>query len=130
VEIVVGLTPSMGGPQRLAERAGPARARELVYTGQLFDAATMERWNVVNRVWPDDDFAEKARKLADRLANGPTKAHAATKALVKAQKEGGARAADAIVADVSSPLFATEDLKNAVKSFLSEGPGKATYEGR
>ncbi|HWH19248.1 MAG TPA: enoyl-CoA hydratase/isomerase family protein, partial [Solirubrobacterales bacterium] len=39
VEKVVGLTPSMGGPQRLAERAGPARARELIYTGDLFDAA-------------------------------------------------------------------------------------------
>ena len=52
VEIVVGLTPSMGGPQRLAERAGPARAKELIYTGELFDAATLERWNVVNRVSP------------------------------------------------------------------------------
>ena len=40
----------MGGPQRLAERAGPARARELVMTGQLYDAATLERWNVINRV--------------------------------------------------------------------------------
>ena len=46
------------------------------------------------------------------------------------QLEGGARAADAIVAEVSGPLFATEDLQNAVRSFLTEGPGKATYEGR
>ncbi len=52
VEIVVGLTPAMGGTQRVAERAGPARARELVMTGELFDAATLERWNVVNRVVP------------------------------------------------------------------------------
>src|SRR4029077_13567686 len=40
VETVVGLTPAMGGTQRLAERAGPARARELVMTGELYDAAT------------------------------------------------------------------------------------------
>jgi enoyl-CoA hydratase len=130
VEIVVGLTPSMGGPQRLAERAGPARAKELIYTGELFDAATLERWNVVNRVYEHGAFAEQARAFATKIANGPTKAHAATKAIVRAQKEGGARAADAIVGEVSGALFDTEDLKNAVRSFLTDGPGKATYEGR
>jgi enoyl-CoA hydratase/carnithine racemase len=130
VEIVVGLTPSMGGPQRLAERAGPARARELVYTGELYDAATLERWNVVNRVLPDEGFAEAAQAFALRIANGPTLAHAATKRLVREQLNGGARAADAIVADTSGPLFASEDLKGAVRSFLEEGPGKARYAGR
>jgi enoyl-CoA hydratase len=130
VEIVVGLTPSMGGPQRLAERAGPARAKELIYTGELYDAATLEGWNVVNRVLPDEGFDAAARAFATRIANGPTRAHAATKALVRAQKEGGARAADALVAEISGPLFDTADLQNAVRSFLTEGPGKATYEGR
>jgi enoyl-CoA hydratase len=130
VEIVVGLTPSMGGPQRLAERAGPNRAKELIFTGELFDAATLERWNVVNRVFPADAFEAESRAFAEKVANGPTVAHAATKRLVAAQKEGGARAADAIVADVSGPLFATDDLQNAVRSFLTDGPGKATYEGR
>jgi len=130
VEIVVGLTPSMGGPQRLAERAGPARAKELVYTGDLYDAATLERWNVVNRVLPDEGFDEAARAFAATIASGPTRAHAATKAVVRAQKEGGARAADEIVPEVSGALFDTEDLKNAVRSFLTEGPGKATYHGR
>jgi enoyl-CoA hydratase/carnithine racemase len=130
VEIVVGLTPSMGGPQRLAERAGPARAKELIFTGELYDAATLERWNVVNRVLAPDGFDDAARAFARRLAEGPTRAHAATKAIVRAQKEGGARAADAIVAEVSGALFDTEDLQNAVRSFLTDGPGKATYEGR
>jgi enoyl-CoA hydratase len=130
VEIVVGLTPSMGGPQRLAERAGPARAKELIYTGELFDAATLERWNVVNRVYAPEEFEQSARAFATKIANGPTRAHAATKAIVRAQKEGGARAADAIVGEVSGALFATEDLKNAVRSFLEDGPGQATYQGR
>jgi enoyl-CoA hydratase len=130
VEIVVGLTPSMGGPQRLAERAGPNRAKELIFTGELFDAATLERWNVVNRVYAPDEFDAAARAFAERVANGPTRAHAATKRLVGAQKEGGAGAADAIVAEVSGPLFDTEDLQNAVRSFLTDGPGRATYEGK
>jgi enoyl-CoA hydratase len=130
VEVVVGLTPSMGGPQRLAERAGPARAKQLIYTGGLFDAATLERWNVVNRVWPDQSFAAAAHAFALRLSNGPTQAHAATKQIVRTQVEQGTHAADAIVPVVSSRLFATEDLRNAVASFLRDGPGRARYEGR
>jgi enoyl-CoA hydratase len=130
VETRVGLTPSMGGPQRMAERAGPARARHFVMTGGLFDAATLESWGVVTRVYGDDEFEEKSRAFARMLAEGPTKAHAATKAIIRAQKEGGARAADEIVPAEAGALFATEDLKNAVQSFLTEGPGKATYQGR
>src|SRR6185503_8715564 len=94
VETRVGLTPSMGGPQRMAERAGPARARHFVMTGGLFDAATLESWGVVTKVYPDAEFEDRSRRLALELANGPTKAHAATKAIIRAQKEGGARSAD------------------------------------
>ncbi len=130
VETVVGLTPAMGGTQRLAERAGPARAREFVMTGDLYDAATLERWNVVNRVLPDEGFATATREFALRLAQGPTRAHAATKSLVRAQVEGGARAADALVPDAAGGLFDTEDLRGAVRTFLQQGPGKATFEGR
>jgi enoyl-CoA hydratase len=130
VETVVGLTPSMGGPQRLAERAGPARARELVYTGELYDAATLERWNVVNRVLPDEGFADAARAFAMKLANGPTRAHAATKAIIRAQLEIGTSGADEITPELSGALFATEDLQNAVATFLADGPGRATYSGR
>jgi enoyl-CoA hydratase len=130
VETRVGLTPSMGGPQRMAERAGPARARHFVMTGGLFDAATLESWGVVTRVYPDAEFEERSRTFAKRLAEGPTRAHAATKNIIRAQKEGGARAADEIVPAEAGALFATEDLQNAVRSFLEDGPGKATYEGR
>ena len=130
VEIVVGLTPSMGGPQRLTERAGPARARELIFTGEAYPAATLERWNVVNRVLPDDGFADAARAFARRLAEGPTRAHAATKAIVRAQLAGGTRAADEVTPAVSGALFATQDLQGVVASFLADGPGKATYSGR
>lgn len=131
VERVVGLTPGMGGTQRVAERAGPARARELVMTGELFDAATLERWNVVNRVFPDDQLLEKTMEFATQLAIGPPKAHDATKRMVRAfLDEGGVRGADAHVGDIAASLFATEDLQNAVQTFLNEGPGKAVFEGK
>jgi enoyl-CoA hydratase len=130
VETVVGLTPAMGGTQRLVERAGPARARELVMTGGLYDARTLERWNVVNRVLDDDGFAEAARTFARRLAEGPTLAHVATKRIVRAALSGGARAADEVVPEHAGGLFATEDLQGAVRSFLERGPGHADYKGR
>ena len=130
VEIVVGLTPSIGGPQRLAERAGPARAKELVFTGDRYPAAVLERWNVVNRVLPDEAFSATAREFAQRLAAGPTLAHAATKQLVNTAVREGVQAADALTPAVSGHLFSTADLRGAVASFLSEGPGRATYAGR
>lgn len=129
VEIVVGLTPLMGGTQRVAERAGPARARELVMTGGLYPAETLERWNVVNRVLPDGELAEKAARFAQRLATGPTLANAATKRIIRAQTDEGTRGADARTADIGAPLFETDDLRGAVESFLERGPGKATYRG-
>jgi enoyl-CoA hydratase len=130
VEAVVGLTPGAGGTQRMAERAGPGRAREFVFTGGLYDAPTLERWGVVNRVVADGTVHEKGMRFAARLASGPTRAHAATKRIVRAYREGGVDRADEITPYQFAELFATEDLRNGVESFLAEGPGKATFEGR
>jgi enoyl-CoA hydratase len=130
VEAVVGLTPLMGGTQRMAERAGPARAREFVMSAGLYPAAELERWNVINRVLPDDELAEKSLRFAQRLASGPTVAHHATKRIVRAFLDHGVRGADDRAADIGAPLFATSDLQEAVESFLQQGPGKATFEGK
>lgn len=130
VERVVGLTPSMGGTQRIVERAGPARARELVMTGRLYGAQELERWNVVNRVWPDDAFEEKATALATDLAAGPTRAHLVTREIVRLAARDGVDAADEATPELSSTLFETKDLKGAVRSFLQDGPGNAIFDGR
>jgi len=128
VERVVGLTPSMGGPQRLAERCGSGRARELVMTGGRYDAATLHAWGVVNSVHEDVEAA--ARDLVADLADGPTRAHHATKQIIAAAASGGVAAADRVTPELSGALFATEDLQTAVRSFLDDGPGKATFCGR
>jgi enoyl-CoA hydratase/carnithine racemase len=130
VEAVVGLTPGAGGTQRMAERAGPARAAEFVMSGGLYEAATLERWNVVNRVVPDDKLLEKGMRFAHKLADGPTVAHGATKRIIRGYRAGGVEEADRVTPEVFAGLFASEDLKNAVQSFLTEGPGKATFQGR
>lgn len=131
VEKVVGLTPSMGGTQRLAERAGSGRARHFVISGGIFGAEEMERWGVVNQVFAAGQFEQRSRALAEELAAGPTRAHAMTKHILKRFREGGIPAADEAVRTEAGELFATEDLQNAVKTFLEHGgPGHATFEGR
>ncbi|RZT87373.1 enoyl-CoA hydratase/carnithine racemase [Pseudonocardia sediminis] len=130
VEATVGLSPAMGGTQRLAERAGTGRAREFVMTGDLYDAATMHSWGVVNRVLPVDGFDGEARALAHRLSSGPTVAHAVTKNVLRSYLDGGVAKADADVPALAGELFATEDLRNAVQTFLTIGPGHSVFEGR
>lgn len=131
VEKVVGLTPSMGGTQRLAERAGSGRARHFVMSGGIFGAEEMERWGVVNLIYPEDEFEARSRALADELASGPTKAHAMTKHVLRRFREGGIPAADEAIRTEAGELFATEDLRNAVRTFLEHGgPGHAEFHGR
>jgi enoyl-CoA hydratase len=131
VEKVVGLTPSMGGTQRFAERAGSGRARQFVLSGEVFGAEELERWGVVNAIYPEEEFDQRSRVLAEELAAGPTKAHAMTKHILRRFREGGLPAADEAVRTEAADLFASEDLQNAVKTFLEHGgPGHAQFEGR
>jgi enoyl-CoA hydratase/carnithine racemase len=130
VERVIGLTPTMGGTQRLASRAGAARAKELVFTGELYDAATLERWNVVNRVLPDDGFDDAVAAIVRQVAEGPTVAFGAAKKILRHLETGGLSEALAHTTSIASELYDTDDLQRGMESFLADGPGKATFEGR
>lgn len=132
VERRVGISPGMGGTQRMAERAGTARAREFVMTGNLYGAAELQSWGVVNRVVPAADLLIAARALAADLAAGPTLAMAATKAVVRAQADEGTRGADARINELTAHLIESEDAKAAVATFLEHGPKAAepTFHGR
>lgn len=130
VERVIGLTPTMGGSQRLAARAGVARAKELVFTGERYPASVLAGWNVVNRVLPADGFDEACVRFAAELADGPTRAHAATKQVMAAYEDGGVPAANRVVTAIAASLYETEDLRGGIRSFLTEGPGKASFTGR
>jgi enoyl-CoA hydratase/carnithine racemase len=134
LEATIGTTTLLGGVQRLAERAGSNRAREIIYTAEPYDAATFERWNIVNRVVPDDAFESETRAFAERLARGPTLAYAAGKRLVRAYLEGGLRAADKLVGEVAPPLFQSEDMRAAVAALVEYGArnfrDKVIFQGR
>jgi enoyl-CoA hydratase/carnithine racemase len=134
LEATIGTTTLLGGVQRLAERAGSNRAREIIYTAEQYDAPTFERWNIVNRVVPDDAFESQTRAFAERLASGPTLAYAAGKRIVRAYLEGGIRAADRVVDEVAPPLFQSEDMRAAVAALVEYGArnfrDKVVFQGR
>jgi enoyl-CoA hydratase/carnithine racemase len=134
VEASIGTTTLLGGVQRLAERAGPSRAREIIYTADQYDAGTFERWNIVNRVVPDEAFESQTRAFAERLAGGPTLAYAAGKRIVRAYLDGGVRAADSVVNEVGPALFDSEDMRAGVAGILKHGArnfrDKVVFHGR
>ena len=133
-EASIGTTTLLGGVQRLAERAGPGRAREIIYTADQYDAATFERWNIINKVVPDESLEARSREFAEKLSKGPTLALAAGKRIVRAFLDGGVRAADKVVDEVAPPLFDSEDMRAGVAGLLEHGPRrfreKVVFRGR
>lgn len=115
-EQTLGIVTLLGGIYRVAERAGRARAAEMAFTSEPVPASTMQQYGVVNRVYDDAALLEQATAFARRLAKGPTRAHAAHKALLRAWAVGGVAAADETMFDIAMPLFETEDVKAGLRS--------------
>jgi len=113
VEATIGMNPLMGAMQRVAQRAGAARAKEMALLGRRYDARTLERWNVINRVVPDEQLDDAAATLAQ--------------ALTEVQKS------DAIVYGVHStgiaPSANVQDLAGefALKAMCEDTGGKAFF---
>ena len=124
----IGFSGDFGGTWMLQRLVGPARARELYFTGELIDAREAERIGLVNRVVPDDQLAGETRALAERIAKGPPIALAAMK---KNMNLG-------LVSDFPTLLDSeaegmimtgtTEDNREAIKAVLEKRP--ATFHGR
>ncbi|OBA77374.1 enoyl-CoA hydratase [Mycobacterium sp. 1554424.7] len=130
VETTLGLNPLMGAMQRVAQRAGATRAKEMALLGRRYDAATLERWNVINRVVPDDQLTDATNVLAQELAHGPTVAHASTKRIIDVAVNQGVRAADQAMGELQKDIWASADLKEGLRSLFENGPGAARFEGK
>jgi enoyl-CoA hydratase/carnithine racemase len=124
VEALIGATTFGGGVYRLAERCGPARAREITFGAESYSAEQFERWNIINRVVPGDQLRERALEWAQSLAKGPTAAHSATKQLLRHALANGTRSADGYMGEVVPPLFVGHDMPNAVDYLLTHGVQK------
>jgi enoyl-CoA hydratase/carnithine racemase len=129
-ETRLGIVPLAGGVERIAARAGLGRARSVALSGELHTAEEFAAWGAIDRVLAADELHSAAREFASRLAAGPSRAFAVVKELARGYTDGGIAGADALLTDAAVGLFDTEDARGGIQSFLTSGPGHATFAGR
>jgi enoyl-CoA hydratase/carnithine racemase len=129
-EIQLGVIPGAGGTQRLPRLIGPSRAKDLIFTGRHVNADEALAIGLVDKVVPDDTVYDAAREMAARYAKGPAVALRAAKEAVDAGLEVDLATGLEIERLHFAGLFATEDQKTGMRSFVEEGPGKAKFTGR
>jgi enoyl-CoA hydratase len=130
IEAVAGGIPYAGGTQRLASRIGAGRAAEMVLTAAVLPPETLASWGLINHVTPADRLLEDGSAFAQRLANGPSRAHATTKRLLYAWRSGGVAAADRVNLTDGPAVMLSQDLQDGIASLQRDGPGHATFHGR
>jgi enoyl-CoA hydratase/carnithine racemase len=128
-EASLGLLPLLGGVQRVVERAGPARGKELAMFGRRQDPQALERWGVINLVAAEAELGNVAMSWARQLAAGPTVALKSIKTLADLTARHGVAAADARQAEVNASMWASQDQKRGIAAFNATGPGSAVFEG-
>jgi enoyl-CoA hydratase/carnithine racemase len=129
-EILLGLIPGAGGTQRLPRLIGPARAKQIVFTGRFVGAAEALAIGLVDKVVPDADVYAAARDLVARYANGPAVALRAAKQAIDDGLDADLDTGLEIERLHFAGLFATEDAGTGMRSFVENGPGKASFSGR
>jgi enoyl-CoA hydratase/carnithine racemase len=129
-EILLGVIPGAGGTQRLARLIGPARAKDIVFSGRMVGAAEALQIGLVDQVVPDDSVYQAALDLARRYASGPALALRAAKQAIDAGLGVDLATGLEIERVQFAALFGTEDQKAGMRSFLENGPGQATFTGR
>jgi enoyl-CoA hydratase/carnithine racemase len=129
-EILLGVIPGAGGTQRLPRLIGPARAKDLIFTGRQVTAAEALAIGLADRVVPDAGVYQAARDLVAQYATGPALALRAAKQAVNKGLEVDLATGLEIERLQFAGLFATADQKAGMRSFMEDGPGKAVFEGR
>ena len=129
-EILLGVIPGAGGTQRLPRLVGPARAKDIVFTGRFVGAAEALAIGLVDQVVPDAEVYQAARDLVARYAGGPALALRAAKQAIDEGLDVDLDTGLEIERLNFAGLFATEDQRTGMRSFIENGPGKATFTGR
>ncbi|HEY7718993.1 MAG TPA: enoyl-CoA hydratase-related protein [Pedococcus sp.] len=128
-EILLGVIPGAGGTQRLARLVGPARAKDLVYTGRFVSADEALAMGLVDEVVEAEDVYAAARARAERYVGGPAFALRAAKEAIDRGLEVDLDTGLEIESMQFASLFATRDREIGMRSFVENGPGKAVFEG-
>jgi enoyl-CoA hydratase/carnithine racemase len=129
-EILLGIIPGGGGTQRLARLVGPSRAKDLILSGRQVAADEADRIGLADRVVPDAEVFDAALAWAAELARGPLAAQALAKRAIDRGLDTDLTAGLEWEQDLFAAVFATDDAKIGVQSFLESGPGKAEFTGR
>jgi len=129
-EITLGIIPGAGGTQRLPRLVGPARAKDIIFTGRFVDAAEALAIGLVDRVVPDDQVYAAARDMVAGYAAGPAVALSAAKQAIDDGLGAGLDTGLEIERLNFAALFGTQDQRAGMRSFIENGPGKATFTGR
>src|SRR6186997_547387 len=125
-EIKLGVTPGMGGSQRLAQAVGKAKAMEMCLTGRMMGAEEAERSGLVAKVVPAESLLEEALKTAEAIAGMAPLAAIATKEMVNAAFEMGLAQGINFERRLFHGLFGTDDQKEGMAAFVDKRPGKWT----
>jgi enoyl-CoA hydratase/carnithine racemase len=128
-EILLGMIPGMGGTQRLPRLVGPAKAKDLIYTGRFIDAAEALEIGLVDVVVEADQVYATARAMAEKFARGPGLALRAAKAAIDEGLDVDLNSGLRLESHLFAGLFATEDKQRGIASFIANGPGKAEFVG-
>ncbi len=129
VEVAVGLLPLLGGTQRLAQRAGVARAKEIAMLGRRHTPEAFERWGIVNLVVPESDLVSASMTWARQLASGPTQVIKGIKMQANLEARGGIAAADARQVEINDMIWKAKDRQRGADAFFTSGPATAVFEG-
>ena len=129
-EITLGVIPGAGGTQRLTRLVGPAKAKDLVFSGRHVAAQEALALGIADRVVPDAEVYETALEMARSYASGPAVALRAAKTAIDDGLELDLDSALRLETQLFAGLFSTEDQKTGMTSFLQNGPGKAEFTGR
>ncbi|WP_019816085.1 enoyl-CoA hydratase/isomerase family protein [Saccharomonospora saliphila] len=129
-EIQLGIIPGAGGTQRLARLIGPSKTKDLVYTGRMVKADEALSLGLVDEVVAPDDVYAAAHRWAAQFVNGPAVALRAAKAAIDGGLDQDLRSGLALETHLFTALWATEDQATGMRSFIENGPGKATFEGK
>jgi enoyl-CoA hydratase/carnithine racemase len=129
-EILLGIIPGAGGTQRLTRLVGPSRAKDIIFTGRFVKADEALAIGLVDRVVPAGQVYDEAVAWARQFSGAATYAVRAAKESIDRGLEVDLATGLAIERQQFAALFATDDRRIGMTSFVENGPGKAEFTGR